>query len=237
MELANSFLYELSTRNGVSLEPIRFAEYAPALRPSGSPLLEKVRFPETRVKPEVAELFSFALGARENPSLSFLAYYQILEYFFPYAVRREAMRKVRKEISDPRFSKGEDSSILKILSAAEAISSASESKQIATLIADSVRLEVLTGFFLDDPWGKHFTNDGPISAAGSINLKNTTKSLPVQVAERVYKIRNRIVHAKDDPKYADVRVLLPKGEEAYSLRPDIALLRLLAEEVVIDAQV
>ncbi|MEU3048902.1 hypothetical protein ABZ705_20755 [Streptomyces sp. NPDC006984] len=236
IDLANSFLYELSVRNGISLEPMRFAEYARPARFRRGPMRDSVRFPETRIKPEVAELFSFALGARANPSLSFLSYYQILEYFFPYAVRREAMRKVRKEISDPRFSKSEDSAILKILSAAEAVTNASESKQIATLIADSVRLDVLVDFFSGDAWGGHFGNSGPISSVGSINLKNASKPLPVQVAERVYKIRNRIVHAKDDPKYADVKVLLPKSKEAYALGPDIELLKVLAEEVVVDAQ-
>ncbi|MFJ8567117.1 hypothetical protein [Streptomyces sp. NPDC093514] len=236
LDLANSFLYELSVRNGISLEPMRFAEWERPARSRRAQLSDSARYPETRIKPEVAELFSFALGARTNPSLAFLSYYQILEHFFPYAVRREAMRKVRREISDPRFSKTEDSAILKILAAAEAVTNASESKQIATLIADSVRNDVLLDFFADGHWGGHFTNAGPISSVGSINLNNSNKSLPMQVAERVYKIRNRIVHAKDDPKYADVKVLLPKSKEAYALGPDIELLRVLAEEVVVDAQ-
>ncbi|MEU4067987.1 hypothetical protein AB0F25_37275 [Streptomyces wedmorensis] len=236
MTLANSFMYEMNVRNGIPLEPIRFAEYARPAQRTRTPLQEEVRFPETKIKPEVAELFSFALGARDNPSLSFLAYYQIIEHFFPYAVRREAMRNIRKEMADPRFSRSDDSSILKVISAAEGTNNASESKQITTLISDSVRIEALTDFFSLSNWGQHFTSKGPISSVAPINLKDSAP-LPTQVANRVYQIRNRIVHAKDDPKYADVRVILPKSKEAYALSPDIALLKLLAEEVVIDAQV
>ncbi|MFI0812430.1 hypothetical protein [Streptomyces echinatus] len=236
--LVNAFLYEMSVRNGISFEPVRQAEYysnsprSPRVRTEAS-----VRFPETRIQPEIAELFFFAGGARENPSLSFLSYYQILEYFFPYAVRREVIRRVRKEISDPRFNKSADDSILKILAAAEVAVSASEAKQIATLIDNSVRAELLEEFFTNGSWADHFTSKGPISSVEPINLKNSQKSLPSQVADRIYRIRNRIVHAKDDPKYADVRVLLPKSREAYALGPDIALLKFLAEEVVLDSQV
>ncbi|WP_159037225.1 hypothetical protein [Streptomyces specialis] len=236
-ELAYSLLYELNIRNGVALEPISLAEFEQKNRYTPRKPTPPARFPSTAIKKEVAELFMFAEGARANPSLAFLSYYQVLEYFFPFAVRRSTLRKVRKEISDPLFDRSSDDSLIRILSVAEAATQTSEATQISVLITESVRDDLLLEFFgTDNDWGQHFSSSGPISGVESINLKNKTKTLQAQVADRVYRIRNRIVHAKDDPKYANVRVLLPKSREAYALEPDIQLVRLLATEVILDSQ-
>lgn len=70
----------------------------------------------------------------------------------------------------------------------------------------------------------------------AINLNATNETIAVQVAKRVYALRNRIVHAKDDPKYSDTPQLLPRSIEANSLDPDILLARFLALETIIDTQ-
>jgi hypothetical protein len=85
-------------------------------------------------------------------------------------------------------------------------------------------------------WGNHFTRHGPIVGVEAINVKNTSKDLFDQVADRVYQISNRIVHAKDDPRYEESRVLLPRSHEADSLGPDVELVRFLAEEAIIAVQ-
>ncbi|MFF1420329.1 hypothetical protein [Streptomyces sp. NPDC058280] len=235
--LGYSFLYELNIRNGVALEPIPLAELTRAGGRSVRPDPLPARFPTMDVQSEVAELFMFAEGARTNPSLAFLAYYQVLEYFFPFAIRRSAIKRVRKEVSDPTFNKQSDPALLRILAIAESATHASEAAQIAALISESVRQDVLADFFSEESdWGNHFTKSGPISGVEPVNLRNPQKPIFNQVAERVYGIRNRIVHAKDDPRYGDVRVLLPKSREAYALEPDIRLTRLLATEVILDSQ-
>ena len=53
-----------------------------------------------------------------------------------------------------------------------------------------------------------------------------------EVADRVYQIRNRIVHAKGDPRYREARVLLLRTHEAHSLWPDVELMRFLASEAI-----
>jgi hypothetical protein len=147
------------------------------------------------------------------------------------------MRRVRRELADPLFSISSDPAILKILSAAEAAANASESVQIGTLVSDSVRAERLIEFLELPEHQRHFGKNRPISGVDWINVKNSQKSVAAQVADRVYRVRNRIVHAKDDPKYANMRVLLPKSREAYALGPDIELVRLVAIEVITDSQI
>jgi hypothetical protein len=130
-----------------------------------------------------------------------------------------------------------DESIMRILTVAEKYGNASEAAQIAALLEYSTRESILVDFLSKEELAKHCTKNGPISGVESINLKNPSRSVVSQVAERIYKLRNRIVHTKDDPKYSDVRVLLPNSREAYALQPDIDLVRLLAIEVVSDSQV
>ncbi|WP_157357240.1 hypothetical protein [Amycolatopsis nigrescens] len=237
IEKANSLLYELNVRNDQPFRMIGTALYERESRKQNRQRLPEVRFPTTSLPHEVAELFSSAETARDNPVIAFLSFYQVLEYYFPYAIRKDSIRKVRREIVDPWFSISDDDSIMRILSTVENSVNAPESTQIATLLTHSVRETTLIDFFSKDEAATHFSRSGPISGVEWINTKNANRSIAAQVAERIYKIRNRIVHAKDDPKYSDVRVLLPNSREAYALQPDIDLVRLLAIEVVTDSQV
>ncbi|GAA4063916.1 hypothetical protein GCM10022214_16990 [Actinomadura miaoliensis] len=108
---------------------------------------------------------------------------------------------------------------------------ASEGDQLRTLIGDSVPDAKLQEFFKLDHGG-HFGRQGPIAGVPAINLKSG-EAIGSQVAKRVYMLRNRIVHAKDDVRFAESKILLPLSDEAMKLLPDIELLRLLAIEVIV----
>ncbi|CAM5507485.1 hypothetical protein [Streptomyces canus] len=80
--LLNSLVYELEVRNGVKMRLVRWPTRTDRRhslrreRPS-----QVVRFPQTKIDPEVSVLFGFAGSATGNPSLAFLSYYQVLENF------------------------------------------------------------------------------------------------------------------------------------------------------------
>lgn len=235
-ELVRSLTYELDIRNG------RILGSAPrALPPEARRLafsrnhLDKIRYPQVRIQSEVADLFNFAGHAYDNPPLAFLSYYQTLEYFIPAAVRQGIFKLIRRELRDPTFDRDRDSSILRIVSAAERSSRLAEADQLRALVREYVRRDRLEEFFKVD-WGVYFAKRGPISGVETINPSNPSKDLGDQVADRVYQIRNRIVHAKDDPRYEDARVMLPRSQEAAALGPDIELVRLLAMEAIVAAQ-
>lgn len=235
--LLSSLMYELDVRNAINIQPLRRLQ-ADALprRPSASRAKIPLRFPEMSIEPDVATLFNFASAAVDNPTLSYLFYYQVLEYFFPSAVRRSSLKRIKDELSDPLFSKSNTKSLMRILTIAEKSANQTEERQIKTLLEDCVRSDQLLDFFSTSEWGAHFTRKGPIRGVENINVENRDKKLSDQVADRVYQIRNRIVHAKDDIRYDQARALLPQSAEAESLRPDLALMRLLASEVVLHNQ-
>lgn len=231
---SNALLYEFDVRNGLIFaltrrDPPEGYRLSRARRRQRA---EKARYPLTNIRPEVAALFNFASSATGNPPLSFLSYYQALEYFIPAAVRRSSISSLRREFRDPFFDPSNDDSLLRLLGIAERSATSSEAVQFRTLITDSVRPDSISSF-LEKDWGDHFTRKGPIEGVAHLDPRNQ-KSILEQVADRIYQIRNRIVHAKDDPKYGEARVLLPESLEADSLWPDVELVRLLATEVVMD---
>lgn len=232
LDLANSFLFELNTRNKTfyALRP-RLQRYARPNRASG--LNYTVRFPKTSVPKHVAALFSAPSEAmRANYTSSFLSYYQILEHYLPAVHRRETVRKVRRVLRSLDFDEEKDSSILKVLGSVERAHGASEGEQLRALIEECVSEEKLRAYF-DLDHGGHFGKKGPVLGAPPIHM-NSGESLPAQVAKRVYMLRNRIVHAKNDARYADASVLLPGSHEAMRLYPDVELVRTLAVEVIVD---
>jgi hypothetical protein len=235
--IINSLIYELDVRNNVKTRAVRWPSKSDRRPFKRSRPNRVIRFPQTKIDPEVSVLFGFAGSASGNPPLAFLSYYQVLENFFPLATRRSAIRKLELELSDPRFDRRDDKYLMRLLAVGENAAAVSESVQLRTLLEEFVRATSLNEFFTETDWGKHFTKNGPIQGiSDSINTENRSKPLAHQVADRVYRIRNRIVHAKDDPKYESVPALLPQSEEAEALWPDIELVRNLAFEVILSAQ-
>ncbi|MEU9964865.1 hypothetical protein [Streptomyces malaysiensis] len=237
--LIASFLYELDVRNQLNMRPPKWPSQTDRRRPANAEQPERiVRFPETVIEPEVSVLFRFAGSATENPPLAFLSYYQVLESFFPVAGRRSALKKIERELTNPLFNRRNDKHLVRLLNVGESAATASEAAHLKMLLDEFVRRDILADFFKENHWGKHFTKQGPIKGIEeNINLENRQTPLTHQVAERVYRIRNRIVHAKDDPKYQETPALLPQSDEAEALWPDINLVRLLVCEVILSDQV
>ncbi|MGW5261611.1 hypothetical protein ACWEQG_11580 [Microbispora sp. NPDC004025] len=235
--LIQSFLYELDIRNKLVLNLERREFLSSRIGNGGhEQRLPTVRFPETEVRHEVASLFNFAGSAVGNWPLAFLSYYQSLEYFIPIAARKSAIRRMRKELTDPLFDRSRDEDLVRILAVVEASTRPDEASHFSTLISECVRRDRVVDFLASGGWGEHFTKRGPIKGVEPLNPDNGNRDILDQVASRIYKIRNRIVHAKDDPRFVNERVLLPRSDEAEMLGPDVQLIRLLATEVILDAQ-
>ncbi|WP_416476557.1 hypothetical protein [Streptomyces sp. LKA04] len=236
-EIAARTIFELDVRNGIPLVLLPRERMRVSFELPEGPTSPKVRFPKLKTPREVAALFSFASEAWDNPPFIFLSYYQVLEYFLPLAHRRDGIRTLRQELKDPFFDEGKDSSVLRLITSIERFKQASEEDQLKVLLRDFTREEKLKEFFATEDL-KHFSEGkgAPISGISGISLHPKSDALSLQVAKRIYALRNRIVHAKDDPKFAPIPVLLPRSREANNLKPDITLVRLLATEVLIHSQ-
>lgn len=228
---ARSLIYELDVRNGVLMEldaPPAGPDTSPGRRPPAEP--GRIRYPLTAIDYEVSVLFGFASQVTDDPLYAFLSYYKALEYFIPKAVKRRAIKNVRRELSDPAFDAADDARLLRIIAAAEGPRTTAHQNQMRIVVNEYVRPDRLEAFF-NRGWGDYFSSKGPVKGVPEINLR-ANLSLPNQVADRVSQIRNRLVHAKDDPEPGDARVLLPRSTVANALAPDVLLVRLLVTEAI-----
>jgi hypothetical protein len=229
---ARSLLYELDYRNGVVMEldaPSAGLDISLSRR-----LAEPIRsisYPHTAIDPEVSVLFGFASQVTDDPPHAFLSYYKALEYFIPKAANQRAMKNIRRELRDPAFDDNDDAAMLRIIAATRGPKNVPEQGQIRIVVNEFVRPDRLKEFF-DRDWGDYFTSNGPIKGVQAIQLENSNMSLLNRVADRISQIRNRLVHAKDEPKLRDARVLLPRSTAANALTPDVLLVRLLATEAI-----
>lgn len=233
-ELADSFMFELAVRNRLGFA-LRQRIERPKHRTRSVPISDRVRFPRTTIPASVAALFAYANNSTQgSPTLTYMYYYQILEHYMPAAHKRGAVKKVRQILRSLEFDENKDSSVLRVVNSVERGNNAGERDQLQTLIDEFVSPEKLEEFF-QEGWGDHFGKRGPIAGVPAIST-NSGEALAQQVAKRVYSLRNRIVHAKDDARYAESKVLLPIGREALHLSPDLQLVRFLAIDTIANNQ-
>lgn len=235
-DLVDRLLFELDASHGIHVTTIPRVRRLARIPASRAPEAPMVRFPKAQVPREVSALFSFAGEAADNPPFMFLAYYQVLEYYLPHAASRGGLKAIRRELRALDFNDKSDASVLRVLNCIERNKNSNEEEQLKTLVSECVRSDVLNDFITASENAQHFSKNGPSLSVPFINPKSTSETLAVQVAKRTYALRNRIVHAKDNPRYAESSVLLPRSKEAGLLTPDIQLVRLLAIEAVVDNQ-
>ncbi|MFI5491343.1 hypothetical protein [Actinoplanes sp. NPDC051859] len=194
------------------------------------------RLPRLKYSAEAASLYSYGRSATGMPLLEFLAYYQVMEFFFPVYSRQELMQRVRHELLDPRFDPNNDSDLARMLNllASTGRGGLTESDQLRATISRCVDEESLSHFIKDDPDMEEFlTGKQEIKGVRSINFANRDQKLTDQVAHRLYQIRCRIVHTKEDGGPAGSQMMLPFGEEARKMSTDIELARYVAQKVLI----
>jgi hypothetical protein len=68
-----------------------------------------------------------------------------------------------------------------------------------------------------------------------VPLQNISLDVRNDVADRIYDIRCKIVHTKDDSKGGDLEMILPFSAEADLILYDIDLVQFIAKSVLISA--
>ncbi len=193
-------------------------------------------YPTQEYSREPLSLYWYGRSASNMPLLQYLAFYQVLEFHFPQFFQRELVTRLKTELKDPRFQANDDAQITRLLSLIGAGTGrrAAESDQLAATIRACVTSETLLDFVNTESTVKlAVTGKRVLDGVAQLNLDDKSHDLRDQVAKRVYAIRCRIVHTKDDEEAYGSRMLLPFSGEAARLGSDIALVRFLAQKVLI----
>lgn len=232
---AAAMLFELDLVYGL---PIQLAMRRRASRRRRPTLPDRPpKFPRNQYAGQALELYQYGRVAAGLPLLEYLAYYQSLEYFFPFFAREQTVNSVRSQLLNPAFDAQDDAALNRLinLAAPAARSGMAEREQLrATIRACMTETDVREFVESLSEYTEHFcSRKQTINGVNAMQLKGNQVDLRDQAADRIYAIRCRIVHSKQDGGDTSEEVLLPSSTEAASLQADIELLRLVAQRALI----
>ncbi|MEW2160465.1 hypothetical protein AB0950_35125 [Streptomyces sp. NPDC007189] len=195
----------------------------------------EVRAPRTAYSEKPLSLYWYGRSSAGIPLLEFLAYYQVLEYYFPSYSRRDILDKLRHELRDPRFEVEDDAHLSRVLMLAAQAGKGygGERDQLKATVKGCVTEEHVKEFLEFDADFLGHLEGKALRGVARIDVKDRRNDLLNQVANRVYDIRCRIVHTKEDGGESAAEILLPFSKEAESLGPDVELVKFLAQKCLI----
>lgn len=193
-------------------------------------------FPKNEYSAEALALYQYARSANGLPLLEYLAYYQSLEFFFPVFAREHTVKSLRTALLSPKFNPTDDSAVNRLINlAAPAIrAGVGEREQLRATVRACVEVDELKELVeSSEAFSEHFsTKKQSIRGVNPIRLQGDQMDIRDQVADRIYAIRCRVVHTKQDGSGLGEDILLPSSAETRSLQPDIALVRLVAQRTL-----
>ncbi|HTG35632.1 MAG TPA: hypothetical protein VLB76_22145 [Thermoanaerobaculia bacterium] len=238
-KVAGSVLFQLDLLTDVpmTLERER-RRFAGGRRPRRrTSLAADFQYPKTEFHSAPLSLYWYARSAIDMPLLQFLAFYQVIEFYFPIYSQSEAHRKLKAILKDPTFRGDRDTDIARLLAAIHISRSGTfgdERSQLRATLMECIDSDALRDFLEVDAGRKEFfLNKAKSLPYKKISLASPTADLRSDVADRVYDIRCKIVHTKADSKDGSVELLLPFSPEAEQLSFDIELVQRLAQLVLI----
>ena len=233
-ELGMALFFDIDLRYGISTQLVR--QRPRRVRRRFEAMTAPPEFPTNNYPVQPLELYNYGRGAQAMPLLEFLAYYQVLEFFFPIFTRDDVIKRLRATLKDPRFNSNDDVEIGRLLTFLLPYGRATfgEREQLHTTLRACVDNAMIREFAeADDIRKEHFGGKQVIKGATTLSLADPHADLREQVARRLYDIRCRIVHAKQDGGGSGAEIIMPSGAEASALIHDIDLARFLAQQALI----
>ncbi|NEB18040.1 hypothetical protein [Streptomyces coelicoflavus] len=234
----NAILFEVDLKYGLSFA---FRRMRPAVATrfvrrtslnAAAPTLPRLQYAA-----EPLSLYRYARSAVGMPLLEFLAYYQVLEYHFYRYSQRDLLDKLRNELRDPNFRADDERHLSRILRITRQPGRGygDERGQLKSTVRYCVSEDAISDFFSVNPEVlRHFSaKKQAIAGLGPVDPQRKKGDLADSLCERIYDIRCRVVHSKEDGGGQVDSLLMPFSPEAESLRAENVLMRFLAQKVLI----
>ena len=235
--VTNSLFFELGRKRKVNLFVSRHYEIETAVGEKGWKVKEeresKVGFPKFEYDKESIELYWHAVSAYRMPLLQYLAYYQILEYYFAKYSMLGAKGEISNCLKDPKFDVDDDNDITKIVTCVSGKLGryVSENDLLRDTIRGCVSVDEVVSEVSSEPIKEYFKKEYKIVSQCRVSQGNKERDLREQLADRIYDIRCRIVHTKEDDKRG--RIMPFTKEEVLLRRFDLPMIGTVANKVLI----
>lgn len=242
---ATAFLYELGYNlDAAFIAPKHFddlLQHARFRRQDRRASPQEVLPPRRFYNPNLTHYYQLALSSKE-PSLQYLSYYHILEYFGEGLFVANMIRRVKDVITQPGFSYARDDDIKQVINTVEkppkiAPSSTNDAKRDERALRMTLEHHIDVGYLSEelknyDADLVRYYRDGEVpflNKTPCIDFEQQNKSsIYGHLARRIYRIRNAIVHSKE----GETSRYIPFRDDIYLIK-EIPLLRFTAELIIV----
>lgn len=198
-------------------------------------------FPYKAYNPELVKYYNQGLSS-DAPLAQYLAYYHVAEFFFQSISEQDVFQEIESYITSPSFSPYSKTSIKDFYKKIKKKIQAQKDNDVwdernalllclKQYVPDISKL-VQTISNLDTSAINYYSNtDVPFAAEGkAINFTLTSEEVYPVLRNRVYSVRNAIVHSKEGEKLRYEPFIHDK-----TLAKEIPLIRAIAEEIIINS--
>lgn len=242
-KFSSAFLFQLSYNVDVALVPQRHIEEV--VRTGRINRVRRVSMdeldpPRRHYIPDLIYHYQLAVGA-DNPFLEFISYYHVAEHFFEMIFNEDLVLRIKDKMTQPDFSykrKRDIGALIKDISKSLQIRNEtitfSEQEALRLTIENYVDLEDLKKKLddYDENLREYYkTTKVEFSNGGEVDFNNTDTTLVCKnLASRIYKTRNSIVHSKESEKSK----YMPFRDDKMLVK-EVPLLRFIAEQIIIES--
>ena len=240
-ELSDSLLFNITLNTGISFIKIKhfdeiFGKRLPVNRRREAKDIEP---PQRKYISDLVYYYQMGISTHD-PSLKFISFYHVLEYFFNKVYYEDLVQLIRNDITSPRFSAKQDSDINKLIkNIKKKIRTDSESNDIRNekealklVLKKYVNIEKIKFEIEEDgliSLDYYINKTVPFAKGDKINFyDNSEDKIYVSMANRIYKTRNAVIHSKLDE---EDRYIPFKHE--IQLYKEIPLIQGISEEIII----
>lgn len=235
-KISGSLLFQIELVTGVALFLRRHKAPRSLRKDNEIALPLDLRFPDREFDEAPLSLYWYARSASGMPLLQYLAFYQVIEFYYPIYSRSEAHRRLKAILKNPAFRYEKDSDIAKLLSAIQVSRSGGfgdERSQLKATIDECVDEAELRDFLSGDEDRKKFLSEKSNLTGVKLSTASASSDLKNELARRIYELRCKIVHTKTDARDEELELLLPFSKEADQMHYDIELIQYVAQQVLV----
>lgn len=237
-KLSDSLFFDIGLNHGVFLRLAGSPRVtAPQAYHQEKPRKEPA-YPEFEYDNEPMSFYQYGCMADGMPLLQYLAYYQVLEFYFPRYVHPELQRQAQKILKSTTFDADNQKDIGRLLRILGQHSRTREPEQLKLVLSNCISQVELTDFICSTKQTERFyTGRHENLTTQRLSLTGRKVDLIDQVCRLIYDIRNQVVHSKAPDDQSERGLLLPNSPHASTVRGFVELVKFLAEKALVSHRI
>lgn len=244
-KLADAFIFNINYNMDIGIRQIYDIENSYEIRKSTrfrNGDMGKIAPPRLIYKRELVEQYNVA-NTSEDPFIKYLCYYHVLEHFYGSVYEEQLVNVVKQELTSPSFSIKDDRKIMKLIKRIEKKIKfnktsfvGDELEALELVLKKYVDIEKLKNEIdeIDSELVDYYDKTKVDFSEGVAVNFNDKISLCKNVAKRIYYTRNALVHYKSNDLNIKNKGLYSPIKDRKTLLKELPLIRILAEEVIIN---